>query len=105
MTVKKQFSSFSELLEASTLPVLVDFYANWCGPCRLMASILEQVNAQMHDRLQIVKIDSDQYPQLASQYRVEALPTLILFKDGQPVDTIQGVVEVEQLVKRLQSLL
>ena len=105
MTVKKEFSNFSELLEGSTLPVLVDFYAHWCGPCRLMATILEQVHAQMHDRLQIVKIDSDKYPQLASQYKVEALPTLILFKDGQPVDKIQGVVQTEQLVKHLQSLI
>ena len=105
MTVKKQFSSFSDLLETSTLPLLVDFYANWCGPCRLMASILEQVNEQMHDRLQIVKIDSDKYPQLASQYGIEALPTLIFFKGGQPVEKIEGVVQTEQLIQRLQGLL
>ena len=105
MTVKKQFSSFSDLLETSTLPLLVDFYANWCGPCRLMASILEEVNEQMHDRLQIVKIDTDEYPQLASQYGIEALPTLILFKGGQPVEKIKGVVQTEQLIQRLQSLL
>ena len=105
MTVKKQFSSFSDLLETSTLPLLVDFYANWCGPCRLMASILEEVNEQMHDRLQIVKIDTDEYPQLASQYGIEALPTLILFKGGQPVEKIKGVVQTEQLIERLQSLL
>lgn len=105
MTVKKQFSSFSDLLENSTSPVLVDFYANWCGPCRLMASILEEVNEQMRDRLQIVKIDTDKYPQLASQYGIEALPTLILFKGGQPVEKIEGVLQTEQLIQRLQGLL
>lgn len=105
MTVKKQFPSFQDLLAESEKPVLVDFYATWCGPCHMMAKILEQVNAQMSDRLQIVKIDSDKYPQLASQYRIEALPTLILFKNGQPVDKIEGVLRTEQLMGRLQALI
>lgn len=105
MTIKKQFTSFEDLLAESDKPVLVDFYATWCGPCRMMAQILEQVNAQMSASLQIVKIDSDKYPQLASQYGIEALPTLILFKNGQPVDKIEGVLRVEQLMGRLQALI
>ncbi len=80
MAVKKQFSSFQEMLESSSQPVLVDFYATWCGPCQLMAQILDQVNIQMGNQLQIVKIDSDKYPVLASQYGVQALPTLVLFR-------------------------
>jgi len=105
MAVKKQFSSFQELLSSSDVPVLVDFYATWCGPCQMMAPILEQVKAQMKERLQIVKIDSDKYPELASQYNIEALPTLVLFKNGQPVDRIEGVRQAPQLIQYLESFL
>ncbi|MEM9542658.1 MAG: thioredoxin [Cyanobacteria bacterium P01_E01_bin.42] len=105
MAVKKQFSSFQELLAQTPKPVLVDFYATWCGPCKMMVPILDQVSQQMGDRLQVVKIDSDKYPQLASKYGIEALPTLVLFKDGQPVDRIEGVVQPPQLIQRLQSRL
>jgi thioredoxin len=104
MAVKKQFSSFEEIITDSDLPVLVDFYATWCGPCQMMAKILEQVNAQMSQQMKIVKIDTDRYPQIASQHGIQALPTLVLFKQGKPVDRIEGVLSPEQLVQRLQSL-
>jgi thioredoxin len=105
MAVKKQFTSFQDLLSGSDMPVLVDFYATWCGPCQMMAPILEQVNAQLKGRLQVVKIDTDKYPQLASQYQIYALPTLVLFKNGQPVERIEGVVVAEQLIQRLQAFI
>lgn len=104
VAVKKQFSSFEELLSNVQLPVLVDFYATWCGPCQMMAPILEQVNAQMNHQVQIVKVDTDKYPRLASQYQIQALPTLVLFKNGQPVDRIEGVLQVPDLVQRLQAV-
>ncbi|MGE5657767.1 MAG: thioredoxin [Actinomycetota bacterium] len=105
MVVKKQFNSFDEVILGSDVPVLVDFYATWCGPCQMMASILEEVNTQISDRIQIVKIDTDKYEQLASQYHIYALPTLILFKNGQPVDRIEGVIQVAQLLERVQPFL
>ncbi|MBD2568947.1 MULTISPECIES: thioredoxin [Nostocaceae] len=105
MTTKKQFNSFEEMLSGSDVPVLVDFYADWCGPCKLMAPILEQVNAQLKDRLRIIKIDTEKYTELASQYNILALPTLVLFKKGQPVDRIEGVMQAPQLVQHLQSLI
>lgn len=104
MAVKKQFASFPELLSGSDLPVLVDFYATWCGPCQMMSPILDKVNAHLKGRLQIVKIDTDKYPQLASDYQIHALPTLVLFKNGQPVERIEGVLQAEQLIQRLQPL-
>lgn len=104
MAIKKQFNSFDELLAGSDVPVLVDFYATWCGPCQMMVPILEQVNQSMKDKLRIVKIDTDKYPNLASQYQIQALPTLVLFKNGQPVDRIEGVLQPPQLVQRLGSL-
>jgi thioredoxin len=105
MAVKKQFSSFQDLLDNSPVPVLVDFYATWCGPCQMMAPILEQVGANFRDRLQVVKIDTDRYPGLASQYHIEALPTLVLFKNGQPADRIEGVMQAPQLILHLNSQL
>ena len=104
MVVKKQFSSFKDLLENSPKPVLVDFYATWCGPCQMMSPILEQVGSQLRDRIQIVKIDTDKYPNIASQYDIQALPTLVLFKDGQPVEKIEGVHQAGQLVQHLSGL-
>jgi len=103
MAVKKQFSSFQELLTNTQVPVLVDFYATWCGPCQMMSPILEQVGVQLKDRLQVVKIDTDKYPNIASQYQIHALPTLVLFKNGEPVERIEGVVQAPQLVQHLQS--
>ncbi|HEY9761547.1 MAG TPA: thioredoxin [Trichocoleus sp.] len=105
MATKQQFGSFSELLTGSELPVLVDFYATWCGPCKMMAAILEQASSQLKGQVKIVKIDTERYPQLAQQYQVHALPTLVLFKSGQPVDRIEGVLSADQLVQRLRSTL
>jgi thioredoxin len=104
MAVKKEFGSFQELIAESDLPLLVDFYAPWCGPCQLMAKILEQVNAQMRQQLQVVKINTDNYPDLATQYQIHALPTLVLFKQGQPVERIEGVRRAEELIEHLQRL-
>ena len=102
MAVQKQFNSFEELLSSSELPVLVDFYATWCGPCQMMAPILEQVSAQTKEQLMVVKIDTDKYEQLASQHHINALPTLVLFKNGAEVDRIEGVLQAPQLISRLQ---
>ena len=104
MAIKKKFNNFDELLTVSDLPVLVDFYATWCGPCKMMAPILEQVNQQIKGKLRIVKIDTDRYPQLASRYHIEALPTLVLFKNGEPVDKIEGVIQPQQLEEHLNSI-
>jgi thioredoxin len=101
MAVHKQFNSFAELIEGATEPILIDFYAPWCGPCQLMAKVLEQVGSQVRGKAQIAKINTDIYPQIAEQYQVHALPTLILFKNGQAVDRIEGVITAEQLYGRM----
>ncbi len=103
MAVKKQFHSFQEMIAGSEVPVLVDFYATWCGPCQMMANILEQVNAQMEHQLLVVKVDTEKYPEIATDHQVYALPTLVLFKNGQPVDRIEGVLPAADLVKRIQA--
>jgi len=105
VAVKKQFGSFEEMLLSTPRPVLVDFYATWCGPCQMMAPILEQVGQQLKDQVQVVKIDTDKYPRLASQYQIQALPTLVLFRNGEPIDRIEGALQAPQLIQRLQHVL
>ena len=102
MAIKKNFSSFQELLDSSSLPVLVDFYATWCGPCQMMSPILEQVGARLKNKLKVVKIDTDKYPNLGSQYQIQALPTLVLFVAGSPVEKIEGVRSAEDIISILQ---
>ncbi len=70
------------MLSDSDKPVLVDFYATWCGPCQFMVPILNEVSATLKGQIQVVKIDTEIYPCIANKYRIEALPTFILFKDG-----------------------
>ncbi len=103
MAVKKQFNSFAEMLSESDLPVLVDFYATWCGPCQMMVPVLQEVSAQMKDRVKVVKIDSDKYPNLASEHHILALPTLVLFKNGQTVKRFEGFMPAERLIVELKQ--
>lgn len=105
MAIKKKFGSFQEMLAASDVPILIDFYAPWCGPCQMMASIVEQANQHLKSRVRMVKINTDNYPNLATQYRIAALPTLVLFKQGREVDRIEGVMQADALIRHLQSLL
>lgn len=105
MATKQQFTSFAELLSQSEVPVLVDFYATWCGPCQMMAPILGEVSRKLVGQLKVVKIDTDRYPQIASQYQIQALPTLVLFKHGQPCTRIEGVQGADALISHLQPLL
>lgn len=103
MAIKKEFSCFHEMIAQSNLPVLVDFYATWCGPCQMMAQVLEQVNVTMGKKVQIIKIDTDKYPKIASAFNIKALPTLILFKNGQPINQIEGVAQAHQIIQYLQT--
>jgi thioredoxin len=105
MAVKQQFASFEEAIAASELPILVDFYATWCGPCQMMSKILERVNVELNGQIRIMKIDTDRYPQIASAHQIHALPTLVLFKNGQSVDRLEGVLQAEQLIDRISQFL
>ncbi|KAK9069681.1 hypothetical protein SSX86_011585 [Deinandra increscens subsp. villosa] len=102
---KQTFSSLDELLEKAEKPVLVDFYATWCGPCQLMGPILNEVSISMGDTIQVVKIDTEKYPQIANKYNIEALPTFILFKDGKPYDRFEGALKADQLIQRIEGSL
>jgi thioredoxin 1 len=93
----------AEVLESAD-PVLVDFWAPWCGPCRIVAPHLEELNNERQD-LRVVKLNVDDNPQVAAQYGVMSIPTLILFKHGQPAHQIIGALPKNRLVQELEPAL
>jgi len=93
---------FNELITQNE-PVLVDFHATWCGPCKMMAPILKQVKKQLGDTIKIIKIDVDKNQLLASKFSVRGVPTLILFNKGNSVWRQSGVVQANQLIEIINS--
>lgn len=95
-------SNFSELIEGDK-PVLVDFYATWCGPCQLMHPILDDVKKEVGEKASILKIDVDKNQELAAKYQVRGVPTFMIFKDGEQLFRQSGVLEKDELVKLLKE--
>ena len=89
-------SKFNDLINGDT-PVLVDFFAEWCGPCKMLAPILEKLKTEMGDKVKIIKIDVDKNQPLAAKLNVRGVPTLILYKKGENVWRKSGVLQVDQL--------
>ena len=98
-------SNFEQVVLKSQLPTLVDFWAAWCGPCRMVAPVVEELAAEYDGKISFVKVDVDQNPQIASRYGIMSIPTLIVFKDGKPVSNIVGFRPKAELKQSLDAAL
>jgi thioredoxin 2 len=98
-------ANFTEVVEQSALPVLVDFWAEWCGPCRMLAPTIEQLAGELDGQARVAKLNIDENPRLASRFNVRSIPTMIIFKDGREVDRLVGLMTKGQIRQRLDAWL
>ena len=96
--------NFEQEVVKSSIPVLVDLWAAWCGPCRVIGPVVEELAGTYQGKMKMSKLNVDDYPQVAAQYRIMNIPTLLLFKGGKEVDRIVGVVPKEELSRRIDRL-
>ncbi len=96
-----ELKNFQEDVLNQEIPVLVDFFATWCGPCKMLAPVLEEMDAEYGSRVKIVKIDIDKHIELARQYRVATVPTMMIFENGEAKETVIGYHSKEELVDLL----
>jgi thioredoxin 1 len=98
-------ATFAEEINAATEPVVVDFWAEWCGPCKMVAPILEEIAGEQAGRLRVAKLNVDEHPNIARQFSVMSIPTMIVFKDGQEAHRIVGAKGKPQLLQDLDPFL
>ncbi|MEM6452277.1 MAG: thioredoxin [Cyanobacteria bacterium P01_C01_bin.69] len=98
-------STFKQEVLESEAPVLVDFWAPWCGPCRMVAPVVDEISEQYDGQVKVVKVNTDENPSVASQYGIRSIPTLMIFKGGQRVDMVVGAVPKTTLANTLEKYL
>jgi thioredoxin 1 len=103
MTVKVTDATFDGVV-TSERPVVIDFWAPWCGPCRVIAPVLEEIAGELGDQVTIGKVNVDEHPALASRFGIQSIPQLLFFKNGAEKDRVVGAVPKREILKRLESL-
>ena len=103
MTVKVTDATFDGVV-TSERPVVIDFWAPWCGPCRVIAPVLEEIAGELGDQVTIGKVNVDEHPALASRFGIQSIPQLLFFKGGAEKDRVVGAVPKREILKRLESL-
>lgn len=98
-------TSFNQLIQQSELPVVVDFWAEWCGPCKMVSPSLERIAKEYRGKLLVVKINVDEKPQIALQYQIQSIPTIMMFQNGQAVMRLVGAQSYESLKQQIQRAL
>ncbi len=103
MNVTEQ--TFDEIIQKSKVPVLIDFWAEWCGPCKMLTPVIEELAAEYGETVKIAKVNVDQQPNLAARYGIRSIPTIIIFRAGEIVEQLVGMQAKEALKAKLDSLL
>jgi thioredoxin 2 len=98
-------ATFAELVESSPLPVLVDMWAPWCGPCRMVGPVVEQLSGELAGRIRVGKLNVDENPVTASRFHIVSIPALLLFRHGREVDRIVGAQPKSEIMRRVQGVI
>jgi thioredoxin len=98
-------ATFGDQVERSATPVLLDLWADWCGPCHMLAPTIDQLSSELAGRVKVAKLNIDENPRTAARFGVQSIPTLLVLKDGREVDRLVGVQPKQEIARRLESVL